>query len=114
MSRITATTKVAPITLHEAVRMAIEEQERRVWCLRNLIECVQLATREGGEPTDLEAAHAGLLDLADAIHRALDVGAIAQRATEIDAEERRDAERSVRDVLPDAEEPSAPHNPAVN
>lgn len=65
--------------LQPAVKEALTELQARVWGLRNLIQAVQLAEREGNAE-DLDAAANGLVDLADTIHLALDPDAVAEQA----------------------------------
>jgi hypothetical protein len=60
---------------------AIDDQQTRVWQLRNLIEAVNLANR--GE--DLEAALDALIALADETHLALDKESLEKKAEEIAA-----------------------------
>ena len=67
------------------IREAVEEQQRRVWALRSLIECYQKATEEG-DCSDAFAAGDGLLELADSIHSALDQQKVAERGLEIESE----------------------------
>jgi hypothetical protein len=66
------------------VRDAVSEQQARVRRLRNLIECVRYVDRE--QIDDYEAAISGLVDYADDIHLALDVGTVAERAETLRAE----------------------------
>jgi hypothetical protein len=75
--------KNAKGSLPEPVKQAIEEQQARVWRLRNLIECVRLAADSSDEIDDFGAAISGLQDYADDTCTALDAGAIAERAAAI-------------------------------
>jgi hypothetical protein len=75
------------ITLPESVKKAIEEQQARVWRLRNLIEYVRNASDSSDDVEDFGAALSGLQDYADATAMALDAGAIAQRAEASESEE---------------------------
>lgn len=73
------------------LKEALDEQQRRVWRLRNMIEAVNRAG-EGGEVEDIEAALAGATDYADLIHTDLDADALTKRAKDIEAEKARAAE----------------------
>jgi hypothetical protein len=66
---------------------ALEEQQTRVWRLRNLLDTLCIAVRDGWILDDGEAAIQGLVDYADGIHLALDVDLLKERGAEI-AEER--------------------------
>jgi hypothetical protein len=76
------------ITLRESVKAAIEEQQARVWRLRNLIECVRQAADSSDDVEDFGAAITGLQDYANDTYYALDAGIILQRAQMIEEEER--------------------------
>jgi hypothetical protein len=77
---------IEEIILPESVKEAIEEQQTRVWRLRNLIECVRNAADSSDDIDDFGAAISGLQDYADETHLALDVGVIAKRAAAIQEE----------------------------
>jgi hypothetical protein len=85
---------LAPVrTLPPAIAEAIERQQWRAWILRNLIQCVQLAQRDGvAQIEDADAAFDGLIELANSIHLALDPGSIVEAANEIAKENRGAAE----------------------
>jgi hypothetical protein len=78
---------IEEITLPESVKKAIEEQQSRVWRLRNLIECVRIVADSSEDIDDFGAAITGLQNYADDTAMALDAGAIAQRAVAIEREE---------------------------
>jgi hypothetical protein len=78
--------KPSPPTLPPGLKGAIDEQQTRVWRLRNLIDAVNRAS-EGGEVEDIEAALSAAVDYADRIHSDLDAGALAERALALEAEE---------------------------
>jgi hypothetical protein len=78
---------VEEIALPESVKKAIEEQQARVWRLRNLIECVRNVAESSNEIDDFGAAISGLQDYAEDIHMALDAGEVSQRAEAIEREE---------------------------
>jgi hypothetical protein len=84
---------IEEITLPDSVKKAIEEQQARVWRLRNLIECVRKAADSSDDVEDFGAAITGLQDYADDTAMALDAGAIAQRAIAIEEQERQAAIR---------------------
>lgn len=67
------------------VAKAIDEQRNRLWRLRSLIEVTAFAVdhESGDEIEDLNAVLAGLLELADSIHEALETQTIAERAAEL-------------------------------
>ena len=67
------------------IREAVEEQQRRVWALRSLIECYREAI-DAGQCSDAIAAGDGLVDLAGSIHSALDQQRVAERGLEIESE----------------------------
>jgi hypothetical protein len=68
-----------------------EEQQARVWPLRNLIECARQAADSSEDVEDFGAAISGLQDYADDFHTMLDAGEIAKRANAIE-KERQDAD----------------------
>ena len=76
---MSATKPVQP-RLPKHVAEVVTELQSRVWRLRSLIQCVREADHEQLE--DYEAALSGLVDYADDIHLAMDVGTIAERAAE--------------------------------
>jgi hypothetical protein len=79
-----------------SVKDAIEEQQSRVWRLHSLIECIRVISDSSEEVQDFGAAISVVLELADSIHSALDVGTIAERAKAIEEEnEEDDASRAV-------------------
>jgi hypothetical protein len=75
-------------SLPEPVKQAIEEQQARVWRLRNLIACVRIVAESSEDVDDFGAAISGLQDYANETHMALDAGAIAERAAAIREEMR--------------------------
>lgn len=90
---VMGTDNVTPIKTNPPVwppglRGAIDEQQTRVWRLRNLIEAVNRAS-EGGAVEDIEAALSAAVDYADRIHSDLDAQALAERAAALEAEEAR-------------------------
>jgi hypothetical protein len=79
---------IEEIKIHASLKTAIEEQQSRVWRLRNLIECVRQAADSSEDIEDFGAAISGLQDYADDIHMTLDAGEIGKRATSIEEERR--------------------------
>lgn len=75
---VTAIRDLRPFTI--ILRDEIGEQQHRLWQLRNLIEAIQGATREGNDINDLDAALGGLIEMADQIHEALDPEEVWKRA----------------------------------
>lgn len=73
---------------------AIEEQQARVWRLRNLVECVRNASDSSEDIEDFSAAINGLQDYAEDIHMTLDAGTIVERAQAIEKEEQETATRA--------------------
>jgi hypothetical protein len=88
---------IEEITLRESVKKAIEEQQARVWRLRNLIQCVRNVA-DAQDCEDFGAAISGLQDYANDTCSALDAGAIAERAQAIEEEERHDRIRAAREA----------------
>src|SRR5262245_56347413 len=81
---VMSTDNVTPIKPDEwppGLKDALNEQQRRVWRLRNMIEAVNRAG-EGGEVEDISAALDGATDYADLIHMDLDAGALMKRAND--------------------------------